>query len=210
MKAIIFLLLPILFFGSDLIKKYNTGQTFEFAENDMLLDIQNNIANNKTDISKKLSDYKKIAKDKVNKYKPSDLKELTPALKNNIFYPDMRYTNPDNIYDNNGNVIYPKGFTFNPLDYQTLHQQIIVINGEARDEIDWLIKNNYTDSIKYMILLSNGNYKSIGELLNQPVFYAIPAITDKFKLKHTPSIITQKGNKIEVKEICLSCKKDTK
>lgn len=208
MKTIILFLLPIFLFSSTLIKKYETGETFEFKEKDMIEEIKNNIENNRTQIEAKLEEYKKTTKEKVNNYKPADLKMLTPAIKNNTFYPDMTYTNPDNIYDNKGNIIYPKGFKFNPLDYQTIPYQMIVINGNLEDEIEWLIKNNYKDNIKYMILLSDGNYKEVGEKLNQPVFYAMPKITEKFNIEHTPSIITQIGNKMEVKEICLSCKKE--
>ena len=208
MKTIILFLLPIFLFSSTLIKKYETGETYEFKEKDMIEEIKNNIENNRTQIEAKLEEYKKTTKEKVNNYKPADLKMLTPAIKNNTFYPDMTYTNPDNIYDNKGNIIYPKGFKFNPLDYQTIPYQMIVINGNLEDEIEWLIKNNYKDNIKYMILLSDGNYKEVGEKLNQPVFYAMPKITEKFNIEHTPSIITQIGNKMEVKEICLSCKKE--
>ena len=209
MKIIIFFLLPVFLFSSTLMKKYETGETFKFAEKDMLEEIKNHVENNRTEIEAKLDEYKKTAKEKVKNYKPTDLKKLTPAIKNNIFYPDMTYTNPDNIYDNKGDIIYPKGFKFNPLDYQTIHYQMIVINGNSKEEIEWLIKNNYLDNIKYMILLSDGNYKEVGEKLNQPVFYAMPKITEKFNIEHTPSIITQIGNKMEVKEICLSCKKES-
>lgn len=208
MKIIILLILPILLFSSTLVKTYQTGETFDFAENDMIEEIKKQIENNKPQIEVKIEEYKKTAKEKANNYKPADLKELTPSIKNNTFYPDMTYSNPNDIYDNKGNIIYPKGFKFNPLDYQTIHYQMIVINGNSKEEIEWLVKNNYLDNIKYMILLSDGNYKEVGEKLNQPVFYAMPKITEKFNLQHTPSIITQIGNKIEVKEICLSCKKE--
>ena len=83
---------------------------------------------------------------------------------------------------------------------------MIVIDGSSKQELDWLVTKNYADNMKYMILLSDGNYQEVGEKLKQPVFYAIPKITEKFNLEHTPSIITQIGNKMEVKEICLSCK----
>ena len=191
-------------------KKYETGETFEFAEKDMLEEIKNHIENNRTEIEAKLDEYKKTAKEKVKNYKPTDLKKLTPAIKNNIFYPDMTYTNPDNIYDNKGDIIYPKGFQFNPLDYQTIPYQMIVIDGSSKQELDWLVTKNYADNMKYMILLSDGNYQEVGEKLKQPVFYAMPKITEKFNLEHTPSIITQIGNKMEVKEICLSCKEEVK
>lgn len=208
MKIIILLILPILLFSSTLVKTYQIGETFDFAENDMIEEIKKQIENNKSQIEAKIEEYKKTTKEKANNYKPTDLKELTPSIKNNTFYPDMTYTNPTDIYDNKGNIIYPKGFKFNPLDYQIIHYQMIVINGNSKEEIEWLIKNNYLDNIKYMILLSDGNYKKVGEKLNQPVFYAMPKITEKFNIQHTPSIITQIRNKMEVKEICLSCKKE--
>lgn len=208
MKAMILFLFPIILFSSTLKKQYETGETYQFAEKDMIEEIKEQIINNKTQIENKLEEYKKTTKEKANNYKPTDLKKLSPAIKSNTFYPDMTYTNPNDIYDNKGDIIYPKGFKFNPLDYQTIHYQIIVINGNSKEELDWLIKNNYTDNIKYMILLSDGNYKEVGEKIKQPVFYAMPKITEKFNIQHTPSIITQIRNKMEVKEICLSCKKE--
>ncbi|BAK73180.1 hypothetical protein [Arcobacter sp. L] len=210
MIKMIVLLFPILLFSSILKKQYETGETFPFAEKDMIEEIKNQIINNKTQIETKLEEYKKTTKEKVNNYKPADLKVLTPAIKNNTFYPDMTYTNPNDIYDNKGNIIYPKGFKFNPLDYQTISYQMIIIDGTSKKELDWLIKNNYTNNMKYMILLSDGNYKEIGEKIKQPIFYAMPKITEKFNLEHTPSIITQIGNKMEVKEICLNCENGNK
>jgi conjugal transfer pilus assembly protein TraW len=208
MKSIILLILPILLLSSTIIKTFETGETFEFAEKNMIEEIKSQIENNKSKIDSKIEEYKKTTKEKVKNYKPVDLKKLTPAIKNNIFYPDMTYTNPNDIYDNKGDIIYPKGFKFNPLDYQNIPYQMIVINGDSNEEIEWLIKNNFIDNIKYMILLSDGNYKEVAEKINQPVFYAMPKITEKFNLEHTPSIITQIGNKMEVKEICLSCKEE--
>lgn len=208
MNKILLLLTPILLFSSTLVKTYQTGETYEFAEKDMIEEIQNQIKNNKPQIESKLEEFKNSTKEKINNYKPSDLKNLTPATKYITYYPDMTYTNPDNIYDNKGDIIYPKGFKFNPLDYQTINYQIIVVNGQLDNEIEWIIKNNYIGNTKYMILLSDGDYKRIEEKLHQPIFYAVPKITEKFKLEHTPSIITQIGNKIEVKEICLSCQKE--
>lgn len=205
-QLIILLVLQVFLFSSAIQKVYYTGDIFEFAENDMLKDITNAIQSKKPELEQKIKDIKEANKEKINNYKPKDMITLESAFKDNIFYPDMTYTNPDDIYDNNGKILYPKGFKFNPLDYQTLHYQMIVINGNNQEEINWLIKDN----IKYKILLSDGNYQEVSKLLNQPVFYAIPKITDKFNLKYTPSVITQIGNKIEVKEICISCKEKAK
>jgi len=203
-KIYMIMLLPILIFGAAT-KIYTTGETFEFAENDMLEDIQKTIEEKRPELEKKLTELKEGSKEKITNFKPKDMIAMTPAIKDNIFYPDMRYTNPENIYDNDGKVIYPKGFTFNPLDFQIMHTQIIVIDGSSKDEIQWLQNNGYTDNMRYKILLSDGNYQEVSKKLKQPVFYCIPKITQKFQLKHTPSIITQVGNTLKVKEICINC-----
>ena len=43
MKIIIFFLLPVFLFSSTLMKKYETGETFKFAEKDMLEEIKNHV-----------------------------------------------------------------------------------------------------------------------------------------------------------------------
>ena len=64
MKIIIFFLLPIFLFSSTLMKKYETGETFEFAEKNMLEEIKEHIENNRTEIEAKLDEYKKLQKKK--------------------------------------------------------------------------------------------------------------------------------------------------
>lgn len=208
MKLIYIIILSTFLFGSPPVKTFYTGDTYEFAENDMLEDIQAQIKNNTPAIKEKLKKWRNSSKKLVENYKPKDMITLQTADKNNTFYPDMSYTNPDDIYDNNGKLIYPKGFTFNPLDFQTMHYQIIVIDGSSQDELNWLKKQNYTNNIKYKILISDGNYKKVSKVLGQHVFYCLPKITKKFNLKYTPSIVTQIDNTMQVKEVCITCKKD--
>ena len=208
-KIYIMMVLPILIFGAAT-KIYTTGDTFEFAENNMIDEITQSIQDNRPQIEKKLTEMKENSKDKIKNFKPKDMITMTPATKNEIFYPDMRYTNPKNIYDNEGKLIYPKGFTFNPLDYQKMATEMIIIDGTNKDEIKWLQDSGYTNNMRYQILLSDGNYQEVSKIINQHVFYCVPQISKKFKLQHTPSIVTQIGNTMRVKEICLKCKKENK
>jgi len=205
----ILMFLHIVLFASAT-KTYTTGDTFKFAEKNMINEITQSIQDNRPQIEKKLKEMKENSKDKIKNFKPKDMITMTPATKNKIFYPDMKYTNPKNIYDNEGKLIYPKGFTFNPLDYQKMTTEMIIIDGKNKDEIKWLQDNGYTNNMRYQILLSDGNYQEVSKILAQHVFYCIPQISEKFKLKYTPSIVTQIGNTMRVKEICLKCKKEDK
>ena len=41
----------------------------------------------------------------------------------------MTYTTEIDVPDGKGGILYPKGYTFNPLEYLTYSKTIIVING---------------------------------------------------------------------------------
>ena len=84
------------------------------------------------------------------------------------------------------------------------------------DEITLLSKeieiHENVNENKYFIEYNN-NYFLISDFIYDILSYLksnnkieFKLITEKFNLEHTPSIITQIGNKMEVKEICLSCK----
>ena len=177
------------------------GKTYDFAEKNLLDEIQQYIKDNKSKINKQLNIYKKQAKSKIDTYKPQSIK-LPMATKTRVFYPDMTYKSEFDIKDQNGNILYPKGFKVNPLKYVTLPYEIIVIDATIPQQIKWL-KKQFLNTTKYKIMLSDGNYKDVSKDLNQPVFYLTSKIIDRFKLKKTPSIIKQIGQKIEVKEVYL-------
>lgn len=186
----------------------NLGQTYEFAERDMIELIYEHIDKNKDEINARLDSERDKSKEKIKNFKPKGLKPLEPAMQDNTFYPPLEYTLKNDIVGADGRVIYKKGYTFNPADYVKIHYAMIVIDGTNESEIEWLKKSNYLNSIAYRILLSDGNYYEMMKEFKQEIFYLMPEIRTKFQIQKTPSIIKQVGNKIEVKEICLSCIKE--
>lgn len=186
----------------------NLGQTYEFAERDMIELIYEHIDKNKDEINARLDSERDKSKEKIKNFKPKGLKPLEPAMQDNTFYPPLEYTLKNDIVGADGRVIYKKGYTFNPADYVKIHYAMIVIDGTNESEIEWLKKSDYLNSIAYRILLSDGNYYEMMKEFKQEIFYLMPEIRTKFQIQKTPSIIKQVGNKIEVKEICLSCIKE--
>lgn len=186
----------------------NLGQSYDFAERDIIELIHEHIAKNKDEINARADKEREKAKEKIKNFQPKGLVPLQPATQDRVFYPDLQYTLQADIVDNNGNVLYKKGYTFNPADYVKLHYAMIVIDGKSKREIEWLKKSDYLNSIAYRILLSDGSYYEMMKELGQEVFYLMPEIRKKFQVQKTPSIIKQVGNKIEVKELCLPCIKE--
>lgn len=187
-----------------------TGHTYDFAEEDMLDGINNHLLNNKEKITQRVNAEQEKMKEKAKKFKPDGMISLSPADQNNTFRPDMTYTLDKDISDIEGRVIYKQGFSFNPLKYQKLPYGMVVIDGSDRDEIEWFKKSEYANTVAYRLLLSDGNYYDVSQELKQQAFYCLPEITKRLQLKHTPSVIIQRGDVMEVREICIKNCKEVK
>lgn len=187
-------------------KEFYLGDTFDFKEKDFIEEIESKIVDNKDLINAKLKTFRTDAKNKVKKWKPKDDVKLARATKSKVFYPDQTYTNPNDITDNDGKIIYKKGFQFNPLNYITLPYTMVVIDATDDDQLQWLVDNNMTDNLKYKILITDGVFMDVSKTIGSPVFECKKEIVEKFKLEATPSLITQIQNTMRVEEICINCK----
>lgn len=181
------------------------GQSYDFAEKDILELINEHISKNKEHFNQKAQEMSEKGKENIKNYKPKDLKTLEPATEDKIFYPNLTYTLNEDIKGADGKVIYKKGYSFNPADYVKISYAMIVIDGTNRAEVEWFKTSGYANSIAYRLLLSDGSYYDLNQELKQAVFYLMPQIRERFNIQKTPSIIKQVGNAIQVQEICLSC-----
>lgn len=179
------------------------GAVYPIIETDALDELQNR--------AKQINWGSYFNKDRIEKtvknYKPSDAKSLPKARKDRVFSVDMTYTLDFDIPDGNGNILYPKGYTFNPLDYVDFPNTLVVIDASDRDQIAWFKDSKYAKDINAMLLISDGSYWKLTEELKRPVFYATGDIIRKFNIQSVPSVIYQKGRLMEVSEYAVSKKK---
>jgi len=137
------------------------------------------------------------------RYQPTDLYSLPVAMANRTFYPDMTHTLEYDIPGENGEIIYKKGLTWNPLNFVTLRGGMVVINGEDEEQIQWFEKSPYFKNLSVKLLISGGYAVPLVKQLNRPVFYLTRTIADRLQLAAVPSIILQEGNKMMVREVRL-------
>lgn len=98
-----------------------------------------------------------------------------------------------------GKLLYPKGYTFNPLAYVSLPQRLVVVH--PRD-IGWAIMQ--ARPIDW-ILLAGGETAStdpiaLGEKVGRPLFILEERIRDRLGLTVAPVIVEQVGQKLELQE----------
>jgi conjugal transfer pilus assembly protein TraW len=178
------------------------GATYPTAEKDALVEIEERAK--KVDWEKAL-DMKKM-KESIRDYRPEGMEQLPTAREDRIFPVDMTWTLDFDIPDGRGGILYPRGFSFNPLAYVFLPSVLVVIDGEDARQVEWFKTSPYAKDQRVMLLLTGGSYGAVMEKLKMPVFYANGKIVRRFQLKAVPAVVVQKGTLMEVREYALEGK----
>jgi hypothetical protein len=94
-----------------------------------------------------------------------------------------------------GGILYPEGFTFNPLAYGKLPGRILVT---TPDRLDWARGEAAPAD---MILLSGGNALKATIRVGESIFRLEPGLAERLGLRSVPSIVRQEGVQLEVTEL---------
>lgn len=109
------------------------------------------------------------------------------------------YTLADDIRLPDGRILYPKGFTFNPLTYVRLPQRLVIVHAA---DLSWaLAEARPTD----WILLAAGVAGSpdpiaVSQKIGRPVFILEDAVKLRLGLTVAPVIVAQVGQKLVLDE----------
>ncbi len=101
-----------------------------------------------------------------------------------------------------GKLLYPKGFTFNPLTYVSLPQRLVVVRPE---DLAWALR---TAAPADWILLAAGARASadpiaLGQKVGRPLFILEDRVKARLGLEVAPVIVAQVGQKLQLTEVKL-------
>ncbi|TWJ19695.1 hypothetical protein [Geobacter argillaceus] len=197
MKALFVAMMVVLVASAANAKELGTvGATYAIAEKDALVEIEQKA---------KSIDWSKVIKRKpIEEYNgPEDRMSLPRAARDRSFPVDMTYTLQIDIPDGKGGVLYPKGYTFNPLDYINFSKTLVVISGSDSEQVKWFAASEYKGRVDVILLLTEGHYGRLGKKLNVPLFYADSQIVERLHLAAVPSVVKQEGKEMVVREIAV-------
>ena len=175
------------------------AQTYEIAEPDFLEELESS----KERVIAFLETKKEELKEKIENFKGE---ALSPAKKRRVYYVDPTYCLEENIYyQKNGRweVLYPKGYCFNPLDYISYDPPpMMVFNPCIEGEREWV--RDYIKGKEAMLIASGCPIKEVSKQgWDRPVYYLLPELKRRLRLRHTVSIISvdRERKAIKVEEI---------
>jgi len=169
------------------------GETYPVGEPDVVAELKEEAAK-----KNRFGDDEFLERMKT--YQPEDIHHLPRATMDRTFLVDMTYTLERDLLDGDGKVIYPRGFTFNPLDYVSFSGGILVIDGNDPAQLRWVKKTSYADNHQVRLLLSDGYAYELIKQLKRSVFYLTDEIAGRMQLSAAPALIIQKGDRLQVRE----------
>jgi conjugal transfer pilus assembly protein TraW len=136
---------------------------------------------------------------------PPALEGITNTETPRSFFYDPTYVVPKNIVDHKGNVIYPAGYTFNPLDIRPLTKQWLFFDARDERQVDYAKKLfAQKGEFKIMLILTAGSYMEFMRKTKMIVYYdQYGVMTKKLGVTHVPSLVSQEGRRIRIDEIKL-------
>ncbi|BBO80772.1 hypothetical protein [Desulfosarcina ovata] len=105
---------------------------------------------------------------------------------------DLTYTVPWDITDAEGNIVYPKGYRYNPLAHRRF-RTMIVIDGSKPDQLDWADHAEGTADPMTRIVITQGDLTTVSKRFHRHVYRLHPQVAQRFGIKSVPTIVQQKG-----------------
>lgn len=168
------------------------GETFPIQEDDLIEVLQDRLVQNKMDAKKK----QEFEQTFVNSIKNPKGSCLPKAIQKRCFEFDPTIYVREDVKDQNGNIIIPKGTKINPLDSNPLKEDLLFFDGKDPDQLRW------AKIEKGKWILTTGSPLEIEEKENRPVYFdQFSYLQKKLNIQYLPAKVTQSGNKLKIEEV---------
>ena len=137
------------------------------------------------------------------RYQPANLHALPRATKDSSITVNLSHTLEEDVQDANGQVLYPAGFTFNPLRYVSLSGALVVIDGSDPEQVAWFKGSPYGANRRALLLLSGGLAAALRDELQRPVAYLTEDIAQRLQLRAVPSVVMEQDQHLTVREVLI-------
>lgn len=180
------------------------GEVFEIGELDMLEYIKAKLKQMEQDGTMTLK--QEEMKSRVGEYvhRPFVNSLLARTTNPKTWEYDPTYIVPEDIKDQDGNIIYLQGHRHNPLDSTFLETNLVFIDGDDKHQVQWAQRFLSSAEKPSKIILVNGEPLELMKKYKVRYYFDQQnALTSKFGITQVPALVSQKGNKLLIEEILL-------
>jgi conjugal transfer pilus assembly protein TraW len=170
------------------------GETYPVTEEDMLPELKER--------AMMAEEFRATTQEYLDEFESPAIHHLPRATTDRTFTVDMTYTVEEDIIDD-GELIYPKGYRFNPLKHVPLRSPLVAIDGDDPSQVEWFKASPYSADRGVRLLISSGRADDLMDRLDRSVYYLTDDMAQRMQIKAVPSLIIQQGLTLQVREIFL-------
>lgn len=162
------------------------GTTYQIIEPDLLLEIQQKAQQ---------VNWQKLQKDiKLTQ----DIAHLPIATQDKSYYHTPIAVLPFEVKDQDGKILYPQGFKFNPLKYISLANELIVLG--SANHLQRVSRLSDVVSLDDTLLISNMDTRVFIQQTGKHAFLLTQEAAKRLGIKRVPAVISQQGDSLLIQE----------
>lgn len=134
--------------------------------------------------------------------RPDPVANITPAQAARSWNFDPSVTMERDIHDQKGNLIAAAGQKINPLDFISIRQDLVFIDGDDAGQLAWAM-TRYSDLKAKIIFVRGSPIEQMTAKKRRFYFDQEGKLTGRFGIEHVPAVVTQAGKVMKVSEVLL-------
>lgn len=125
---------------------------------------------------------------------------LPPAEEYRAFYFDPSITVDRDLADQNGTVFMKAGTRINPLDHSAYDKRIVVIDGDAEDQVNFALSEG--DEMDTLMVIAKGAPLDLMRRHGRRFWFDQDGVmVARFEIERLPTVITRDGDVLLIEEI---------
>lgn len=180
----------------------HAGQTFPVIEPDLLATIEARLkrAEASGELARMNAAFAQRVDAKVRR--PDPVSGITPAQEPRSWQFDPTVTVEQDIRDPKGRLIAAAGQKINPLDFVTIRQDLVFVDGDDDQQMVWAT-TRYSDAKAKIVLVRGSPIEEMTNRKRRFYFDQEGRLTGKFGIQHTPAVVRPAGKVMQVSELVL-------
>ena len=180
------------------------GTVYEISEQDLLEFIKQKLTamQDSGELAKQQQYMKEKAIESIKH--PKSLPTITKATEDKEWTYDPSITLQEDLKDQDGRVFYKAGTKANPLEYTSMTNQLLFIDGNDEEQVAWAMKITKELNGKTKIILVGGAIMDLMDKHQVRMYFDQKGqLTSKFSITHVPALVKQQGLLLLVQEVKL-------
>lgn len=178
------------------------GPTWSIAEPDLLTVIKARLEAARQNGTLDAMNQRFVEAAQASVRRPHAVAGITPATSDRRWNFDPSVTLTQDIHDARGHLIAAQGQQFNPLNHLNLAHSFAFIDGDSAAEREWALRQGAPD--KLWIVLVKGSPTDLMKTTQRRFYFdQMGSLTGKFGVTHTPALLVQQGDHLDIREVAL-------